>query len=143
MGPLCALALTKTSSRKELTGSVNRWEKMDSSERRMGANSSIVMLAAADTLLKKQPAWDPADGSIDIYYWYYGSYALFQMGGSKWKRWRKSLEKALLPSQIWKGHSQGSWDPISAWGESGGRVYTTALSILTLEVYYRFSRLLR
>ena len=102
-----------------------------------------VMLAAADTILKKPPLWNPADGSIDLYYWYYGAYAMFQVGGKKWKRWKRSLEKALLPSQITKGHARGSWDPISAWGDSGGRVYSTALSVLTLEVYYRYSRLLR
>ena len=102
-----------------------------------------VMLAAADTILKKPPVWNPNDGSIDLYYWYYGSYAMFQVGGAKWKRWRHSLEKALMTSQRKKAHARGSWDPISAWGESGGRVYTTALGVLTLEVYYRYSRLMR
>jgi hypothetical protein len=34
----------------------------------------------------------------------------------------------------------GSWDPIGEWGISGGRVYSTALGAMTLEVYYRFER---
>ena len=106
-------------------------------------DKNSVMLAAADTMLKKPPVWNTADGSIDIYYWYYGSYAMFQIGGRKWEKWKKAMEKAFLPSQIKKGHAKGSWDPISAWGESGGRVYTTALGILSLEVYYRYSRLVR
>ena len=37
----------------------------------------------------------------------------------------------------------GSWDPIGAWGEDGGRVYSTAILVLTLEAYYRYSRLVR
>ena len=29
----------------------------------------------------------------------------------------------------------GSWDPKCAWGEDGGRVYSTAILVLTLEAY--------
>ena len=33
----------------------------------------------------------------------------------------------------------GSWPPEKdAWGKSGGRLMTTSLSTLTLEVYYRY-----
>ena len=35
----------------------------------------------------------------------------------------------------------GSWDPIGEWGIAGGRVYSTAIGAMTLEVYYRFRRL--
>jgi len=102
-----------------------------------------VLSAAAETMLKKKPNWNPADGSIDMYYWYYASYAMFQMGGRYWKNWRHALEGALLKPQRRDGHAKGSWDPISAWSDDGGRVYTTALGVLTLEVYYRYSRLIR
>lgn len=37
----------------------------------------------------------------------------------------------------------GSWDPIGAWGDEGGRVYSTAILTLTLEAYYRYSKLVR
>ena len=33
--------------------------------------------------------------------------------------------------------------PVGAWGEDGGRVYSTAILTLTLEAYYRYSRLVR
>ena len=36
------------------------------------------------------------------------------------------------------GDLEGSCDTRCRWGEQGGRVYTTALATLTLEVYYRY-----
>jgi hypothetical protein len=50
------------------------------------------------------------------------------------------MKKALLESQRQGGCVDGSWDTVSQWGERGGRVYTTALAAMTLEVYYRFVR---
>ena len=102
-----------------------------------------VLNAAADTMLKKPPVWDEANGSIDMYYWYYGSYAMFQMGKRYWEGWRHALEKALIKTQRKDGHAKGSWDPIGAWGHEGGRVYSTAIGVLCLEVYYRYTRLIR
>jgi hypothetical protein len=32
----------------------------------------------------------------------------------------------------------GSWHFNEKWGNVGGRLYTTALAAMTLEVYYRF-----
>ena len=34
----------------------------------------------------------------------------------------------------------GSWDPLDPWSSVGGRVYSTALNCLTMEVYYRYPR---
>ena len=94
-----------------------------------------------------------SDHSIDfrdrnVYYWYYGSYAMFQFGGSLWKKWNEDMKAALLPTQRQEFDPQtkkpldedGSWDPIGEWGLAGGRVYSTALGAMTLEVYYRFVR---
>jgi hypothetical protein len=36
----------------------------------------------------------------------------------------------------------GSWDPSGPWGTAGGRVYSTALLTLCLEVTYRYERVL-
>lgn len=48
------------------------------------------------------------------------------------------MQLALLESQRIGGCEDGSWDSISQWGDRGGRVYSTALAAMTLEVYCRF-----
>ncbi|MFT4512191.1 MAG: hypothetical protein ACI89X_001295 [Planctomycetota bacterium] len=105
-----------------------------------------IMKATADLLRSKPPVWDEKGGTIDHYYWYYATYALFQYGGQHWKEWQKKLETAVVKNQHRDGAKKnlvGSWDPIGAWGEDGGRVYSTAILTLTLEAYYRYSRLVR
>ena len=104
------------------------------------------MTAAANLLLSKPPVWDEKSGAIDHYYWYYATYALFQYGGRHWSEWQKKLEAAVVKNQHRDGAKKnlyGSWDPIGAWGEDGGRVYSTAILTLTLEAYYRYSKLVR
>ena len=97
----------------------------------------------ADLLLRKLPEWDPDGYGNDMYYWYYGSYAMFQMGGSRyWKPWNEAMKGAILKSQRTGGCADGSWDPIGPWGYSGGRVYSTACMVLCLEVYFRYARVL-
>ena len=54
-----------------------------------------VMEAAAKTILAKPPVNAP-DGSIDHYYWYYATYALYQMGGRYWTEWQKHLAPAVV-----------------------------------------------
>ena len=36
------------------------------------------------------------------------------------------------------GHLAGSWDADTVWGGYGGRIYSTAMATLCLEVYYRY-----
>lgn len=82
------------------------------------------------------------------YYWYYGSVAMFQLGGPEWDQWNGALRDAILPLQErpqnaagQRGHAYGSWAAYGPnwgkWGRMGGRVYTTAIAVLTLETYYR------
>ncbi len=104
-----------------------------------------VILKGVDYILRELPEWRDDGGrgganKINFYYWYYGSYALFQFGGQPWNTWNVAMKKALLESQRQGGCEDGSWDPVSQWGQRGGRVYSTALAAMTLEVYYRFVR---
>ncbi len=104
------------------------------------ANSREIKLAVDNILVKKLPLWDVARGSIDMYYWYYGTLALFQVGGDAYRQWNRAMTEAILDHQRTDGNFSGSWDPKGAWGESGGRVYSTALMTMCLEVYYRYGR---
>ncbi|MEM7230853.1 MAG: hypothetical protein AAF517_01680 [Planctomycetota bacterium] len=96
-------------------------------------------------LLRQPPRWNEQKGrslsKINFYYWYYGTYAMFQYGGKEWRHWNERMQQSLLKTQR-QGNIQedGSWDPIGEWGIAGGRVYATALGAMTLEVYYRFVR---
>ena len=77
----------------------------------------------------------------NVYYWYYASLSLSQVGGQPWQVWNEQMKAILLRTQRRSGHAKGSWDPAYnvAWDTVGGRIYTTALSTLCLEVYYRYA----
>jgi hypothetical protein len=80
----------------------------------------------------------PNRNQVNLYYWYYGTLALFQKHDADWVRWNNALQAELLPRQRSDGAMLGSWDPDQVWGGYGGRVYSTALACLCLEVYYRY-----
>lgn len=96
--------------------------------------SGAAVQEAADFVIGERPGQSQAN----VYYWYYGSLALFQLQNAHWKAWNEALQKTLLASQHASGPMAGSWDPDDTWGSYGGRVYATALSALCLEVYYRY-----
>jgi len=104
--------------------------------------TSEMIKRGVDLCIERPPTWNPDDGSIDMYYWYYGTLAMFQAGGTPWKRWNKHMKTAIVEHQHPKGSGRrtGSWDPIGAWGHDGGRVYATACMVMCLEVYYRYDR---
>ncbi|MDX2039423.1 MAG: prenyltransferase/squalene oxidase repeat-containing protein [Isosphaeraceae bacterium] len=84
----------------------------------------------------------------NIYYWYYATQMLHNMQDKDWKDWNTRLREGLISMQTaGEGCDRGSWDPNrpqpDVQGRRVGRHYTTALSILTLEVYYRFLPLYR
>ena len=83
----------------------------------------------------------PTTGNRNLYFWYYASLALHQNrhhsaeASEAWEDWNHALTTTLLTTQ----QDDGSWDSNTTWGGYGGRVYTTALTALCLEVYYRYS----
>ncbi len=102
------------------------------------------ILKGVDILMANLPRWNkPSNTTVDMYYWYYGTYAMFQYGGTNWHRWNEAMKRALLNNQRVGGCADGSWDPVGKWGKIGGRVYATAINTLTLEIYYRYSRAAR
>ena len=80
----------------------------------------------------------PGDGTYNLYYWYYGTLGMYQLQGAYWQRWNDVLRANLVDRQVKEGSEAGSWDTNDLWGGHGGRVYTTAMAALALEVYYRF-----
>lgn len=93
---------------------------------------------AAAFLLKNTP------GRVEynLYYYYYGTLAMYQHGGDAWSRWNAEVRDRIVGRQRTSGHALGSWDPDdSKYGTHGGRISCTALATLSLEVYYRYLRL--
>ncbi len=79
----------------------------------------------------------PTQTSPDIYYWYYGTQTFHHAGGPEWELWNERMRDILVRLQEKSGHAAGSWSPKGSHSSSGGRIYETALSTCTLEVYYR------
>ena len=81
----------------------------------------------------------PGVGEDNVYFWYYATLALFQLQDQNWREWNQALKQQLLSTQEPEYSKQaGSWTPDHIWGGYGGRVYSTAMSCLCLEVYYRY-----
>ncbi|MCK5942517.1 MAG: hypothetical protein KAI24_11140, partial [Planctomycetes bacterium] len=78
-------------------------------------------------------------GQGNVYFWYYGSLCCFLKGGEQWQQWNERLSTVLPEAQ----NEDGSWTPIDVYAEEAGdtqrdRSYTTAMCVLSLEVYYRY-----
>lgn len=73
----------------------------------------------------------------DFYYLYYGTLALYQHQGPVWLEWNERLKETLPLIQRTDGNERGSWDVGAGHGAAGGRVVSTTLAVLSLEVYYR------
>ena len=85
-------------------------------------------------LLENLPQWDRRN----VYYWYYATQVCHHMEGAQWRTWNEAMRKMLPETQEKRGRERGSWDPRGdRWGDHGGRLYVTCLSLYVLEVYYR------
>jgi len=73
----------------------------------------------------------------DMYFNYYASQVLRHYGGADWRPFNERLQQHLLASQSRSGHERGSWHFTEKHGTVGGRLYTTAICAMILEVYYR------
>jgi hypothetical protein len=82
---------------------------------------------------------------VNLYYWYYATLALHHRqqandeAATAWNKWNEAVTAALLSAQIADGDDAGSWNTNTTWGGYGGRVYTTAMAAMCLEVYYRYA----
>ena len=90
----------------------------------------------------------PSAQHPEYYHWYYATLSSFQVGGDVWKKWNEAIKSSLLELQCkGPGDNAGSFDPkghsTEGAEERGGRVFTTAIGALCLEVYYRYAQLAR
>ena len=93
------------------------------------------MVESAGYLINALP---PVHPNVDFYYLYYGTLAMNQYRGPAWNAWNARLKLVLPPLQSTTGDEAGSWAPTERiWGAMG-RVVSTALATLSLEIYYRY-----
>lgn len=102
------------------------------------------LVEGVEALNKDRVNYSSADR--DVYYWYYATQACHHMenpiiDGKRrwiWRDWNAVMRQEVPEHQVKKGAEAGSWDPAGdKWGDYGGRLYVTCLSIYMLEVYYR------
>src|SRR5262245_38014387 len=98
------------------------------------AQNDEMLRKSVQVVAAKPPVWD--EGSVDLYYWFHGTDALRRTGGAAWEGWRNALVAALVPHQARPsaGCARGSWAPDDPWGPEGGRVYSTSMALLSLEM---------
>ena len=74
----------------------------------------------------------------NIYHDYYAALALHHSRHYGWPRFNETLRDHLVAEQERSGHEAGSWHLDNEWSDIGGRIYTTAMCAMTLEIYYRY-----
>jgi hypothetical protein len=101
--------------------------------------------------MKRAPNPDGTEKAVpDMYVYYYATQVVHFFEGEEWKQWNEGTKQKdgtrkggmrdlLIATQVTKpGSNDGSWDPEKGFiGRQCGRLGTTALCLLTLEVYYR------
>ncbi len=105
-------------------------------------------------LMKRAPSIAiAANNGLDLYYYYYATQVVRFYGGEDWKSWNEGPKQAdgtrtggmpdwLIRLQDRAPVNRGSWAPQrgdSWFAPNCGRLGTTCMALLTLEVYYRYS----
>src|SRR5262249_25172952 len=112
----------------------------------LGTGTKNSGIRAGVERLKQSP---PPTNPSNLYYYYYATQVLHHVGGPDWESWNSRIKPPLLRTQD-RGnppkhsHLKGSWPPTGdVHAGAGGRIMSTSLAILTLEVYYRHLPLYR
>ncbi|MFP6676187.1 MAG: prenyltransferase/squalene oxidase repeat-containing protein [Pirellulaceae bacterium] len=73
----------------------------------------------------------------DVYYNFYATQVMRHYELGDWAGWNEKIREHLIATQARSGHETGSWFFTEKHALQAGRLYTTTLCVLTLEVYYR------
>lgn len=93
--------------------------------------------AGSKYLMENLPP-ESGDGLGPIYYYYYATQVLHHLEGENFDLWNHRMREHLIRTQEKTGHPTGSWNPQNTdWGQRGGRLYSTSMALITLQVYYR------
>lgn len=102
-----------------------------------GETDTPAIRRATRRIVRRGPAED------DVVYNYFAQQILHHRelhasADSQWRAWNGATREQLVNSQIRDGDERGSWwNPRDVRARQGGRLLQTALSTMTLEVYYR------
>jgi hypothetical protein len=88
-----------------------------------------------EVLRKKSISNDPK--ARDFYTWFHAAGAIAGSDRATSQAWHKAAQQALLKLQRKDGAYAGSFDPNDVWGDSGGRVVSTAFAVLVLATPWR------
>ena len=104
----------------------------------LGSGRSDEDLCAGVELLDRAGPYD------NLYSLYFSTQVMKHWGGEKWNRWNSRMRDDLIAAQEKSGPGTGSWGPRTRaiHAKQGGRLLTTVLATLTLEVYYRYKPML-
>ncbi|MEZ5979302.1 MAG: M56 family metallopeptidase [Planctomycetota bacterium] len=95
------------------------------------------LLASATLLATKLPDWSRGKGTIDSYYWAFGTRAMQPMGGVLTARWNAAVERALVEHAESDDEGRAWWVAVDAWHDEGSEVGMTAMCALALEAAHR------
>lgn len=82
---------------------------------------------------------DHGPSKNNVYFNYYATQVLHHRNDPRWQDWNEKMREQLVTSQDQSDtHQAGSWYFPDPHGQVGGRLYTTAMAVMILEVYYRY-----
>ncbi|WP_372370876.1 prenyltransferase/squalene oxidase repeat-containing protein [Candidatus Uabimicrobium sp. HlEnr_7] len=106
-------------------------------------DDDIYVETGAQRLSQNPPVWgrdQQGYSLINYYYWYHGTLAMFQKGEPYWEEWNQKMVDVFVRHQVKGGCQDGSWPAVGKRCRVNSRVYATALSIMSLQIYYRYPK---
>lgn len=107
-----------------------------------GFTAEHILKGQSHLVLDKLPQGEKSS-TMDFYYWYVGTAAIRAFGGpgsgrddDGWRGWSAAVVSVVPAKQRTSKDkcAEGSWDTLDRWGAAGGRIYSTAMNTMVLEM---------